>query len=153
MAELAADIERFLLHLRVERRLAARTLALYREALLRLQASALSSGVVLVAAQPQHIRSWAAQLRLRGLAPRSIAIALAAWRGLYRWWGEQGQVQANPVEGIRPPKAAKPLPKALSVQHAVALAEHRTEHSTAALAARDHAIAELLYGCACAWAN
>ncbi len=147
MAELAADIERFLLHLRVERRLTARTLALYREALLRLQASALSSGVVLVAAQPQHIRSWAAQLRLRGLAPRSIAIALAAWRGLYRWWGEQGQVQANPVEGIRPPKAAKPLPKALSVQHAVALAEHRTEHSTAALAARDHAIAELLYGC------
>ena len=131
----------------MERRLAARTVAMYGEALLRLQASAQAAGVALQAAQTHHIRSWVAQLRGRGLAPRSIAIALAAWRGLYRWWGRQGLVQANPVEGIRPPKAPKPLPKALSVQQAVALAEHRTEHSSPALAARDHAIAELLYGC------
>ena len=147
MTELAADIQQFLQHLSVERRLAARTVALYSEALLRLQASAQAVDVELQAAQTHHIRSWVAQLRGRGLAPRSIAIALAAWRGLYRWWGRQGLVQANPVEGIRPPKAPKPLPKALSVQQAVALAEHRTEHSHPALAARDHAIAELLYGC------
>ncbi len=147
MTELGADIQPFLQHLTVERRLAARTVAMYGEALLRLQASAHAAGVALLAAQTHHIRSWVAQLRGRGLAPRSIAIALAAWRGLYRWWGRQGLVQANPVEGIRPPKAPKPLPKALSVQQAVALAEHRTEHSSPSLAARDHAIAELLYGC------
>ena len=147
MTELAADIQQFLQHLSVERRLAARTVVLYSEALLRLQASAQAANVALLAAQTHHIRSWVAQLRGRGLAPRSIAIALAAWRGLYRWWGRQGLVQANPVEGIRPPKAPKPLPKALSVQQAMALAEHRTEGGPAALAARDHAIAELLYGC------
>ena len=155
MEALGADIQKFLQHLTVERRLAPRTVAMYSEALLRLQASAHAAGVALQAAQTHHIRSWVAQLRGRGLAPRSIAIALAAWRGLYRWWGRQGLVQAKPVEGIRPPKAPKPLPKALSVQQAVALAEyqpeHRSEHSTAhssaALAARDHAIAELLYGC------
>jgi integrase/recombinase XerC len=88
-----------------------------------------------------------AQLRTRGLAPRSIAIHLAAWRGLYRWWGRNGVVAVNPVEGLRAPKGPKPLPKALSVEQAVALAEHDTEHSTPALAARDHAIVELLYGC------
>ena len=147
MEALEPAIQQFLQHLTVERRLAARTVAMYSEALLRLQASAQAAGVALQAAQTHHIRSWVAQLRGRGLAPRSIAIALAAWRGLYRWWGRQGLVQANPVEGIRPPKAPKPLPKALSVQQAVALAEHRTEHSSPALAARDHAIAELLYGC------
>ncbi len=147
MAELAADIQRFLQHLTVERRLAARTVAMYTEALLRLQASAQAAGVELQAAQSHHVRSWTAQLRGRGLAPRSIAIALAAWRGLYRWWGQQGLVRANPVEGIRPPKAAKPLPKALSVQQAVALADHHSESTSPALAARDHAIAELLYGC------
>ena len=147
MAELGAEMQQFVQHLTVERRLAARTVAMYTEALLRLQASAQTAGVALRAAQTHHIRSWVAQLRGRGLAPRSIAIALAAWRGLYRWWGRQGLVQANPVEGIRPPKAPKPLPKALSVQQAVALAEHRTQHSSPALAARDHAIAELLYGC------
>jgi integrase/recombinase XerC len=92
-----------------------------------------------------------ARLRERGLGPRSIAIALAAWRGLYRWWGREGRVRVNPVEGIRAPKAPKPLPKALSVDHAVALAEHPAPSADTpqakALAARDHAIVELLYGC------
>ena len=100
---LLPEVEAFLQHLKVERRLAARTLAMYAEGLHRLQASAAAAGMALQAAQPHHIRSWVAQLRTRGLAPRSIAIALAAWRGLYRWWGRQGVVQANPVDGLRPP--------------------------------------------------
>ncbi|MCY7316167.1 MAG: tyrosine recombinase XerC [Rubrivivax sp.] len=144
---LDAELQRHLQHLRVEKRLAERTLAMTTAALLRLQAAAAVSGVPLQAAQPLHVRHWAAQLRLRGLAPRSIAIELSAWRGLYRWWGQQGLVRANPVDGIRAPKAAKPLPKALSVQQAVALAEHQRDDTAPALAARDHAIAELLYGC------
>jgi len=145
-AELSADLEAFLTHLRVERRLAERTLAMYREALLRLQAFAEAPKVELRRAQPHHVRGWVAQLRLKGLAPRSIAIALAAWRGLYRWWGRHGEVAVNPVEGLRPPKAAKPLPKALSVEQAVALAQHETQHTDPTLAARDRAISELLYG-------
>ena len=144
---LHADLQAFIGHLTVERRLAARTLALYTEALARLQAGAEAAGVELRQAQPHHVRGWVAQLRTRGLGPRSIAIALAAWRGLYRWWGCQALVAHNPVDGIRPPKAPKPLPKALSVEQAVALADHRTQRSTPALAARDHAIAEMLYGC------
>ena len=141
------ELQAFLTHLQVERRLAERTLAMYREALLRLQAYAQASKIELRAAQPHHVRGWVAQLRVKGLAPRSIAIALAAWRGLYRWWGRQGAVAVNPVDGIRPPKAAKPLPKALSVEQAVSLAKHATQHTDPALAARDHAITELLYGC------
>lgn len=144
---LSDDVQAFLQHLAVSRRLAARTVAMYGEALARLEAAATTSAVELRRAQPHHVRGWVAQLRTRGLAPRSIAIHLAAWRGLFRWWGQQGLVPANPVEGIRPPKAAKPLPKALSVQQAVALAEQHNEHTRPALAARDHAIAELLYGC------
>jgi integrase/recombinase XerC len=147
MAERDGELQRFLDHLAFERRLAARTLVLYGEALARLQASAAAAGVELQAAQPHHVRGWVGQLRGHGLAPRSIAIVLAAWRGLYRWWGVQGLVAANPVDGIRAPKPARPLPQALSVEQAVALAAHDTEHSSPALAARDHAIAELLYGC------
>ena len=146
-AELTAELQRFVQHLCVERRLADRTVAIYREALLRLEASARSAGVELQKAQLHHIRGWVGQLRTRGLAPRSIAIALAAWRGLYRWWGRNGVVAVNPVDGVRPPKGSKPLPKALSVDQAVSLAQHETRHSTPALAARDHAITELLYGC------
>ncbi len=140
------ELQRFLDHLAIQRRLSDRTVAIYGQALQRLQASAAAAGVPLLAAQPHHLRSWAAQLRGRGLAPRSIALALAAWRGLYRWWGRDGLVVLNPVDGLRPPKAAKPLPKALSVEQAVALAEQMPAGDRL-LAARDHAIVELLYGC------
>jgi integrase/recombinase XerC len=146
-AALPDELLRYLRHLEVERRLAARTLTLYREALQRLHAAALAAGVELEAVQTQHVRRWLAQAHQRGLAPRSLAIVLAAWRGLYRWWGEQHAVAANPVDGVRAPKAAKPLPKALSVDHAVALSEHVNQGGDAALAVRDHAIVELLYGC------
>ncbi|MDE2612999.1 MAG: tyrosine-type recombinase/integrase [Burkholderiales bacterium] len=143
---LAPQTERFITHLVVERRLAARTVTLYREALARLEAAAAAAGVALERAEPHHLRGWAAQLRNRGLAPRSIAIALAAWRGLYRWWGRQGRVAANPVDGLRAPKAAKLLPHALSVEQAVVLAEHTPARGDALLLARDRAIVELLYG-------
>ena len=146
-APLPDELLHYLRHLEVERRLAARTLTLYREALRRLHAAAADAGVELQAVQTQHVRRWLAQLHQRGLAPRSLAIVLAAWRGLYRWWGEQHAVASNPVDGVRAPKAAKPLPKALSVDHAVALADHVSAGGDAALAARDHAMVELLYGC------
>jgi integrase/recombinase XerC len=120
---------------------------MYAQALGWLQASAAAEGVALPQAQPHHLRGWTAALRHRGLGPRSIAIALAAWRGLYRWWGRQGVVAANPVQGLKAPKAPRPLPKALSVEQAVALAEQAPAARRPALAARDHAIVELLYGC------
>jgi integrase/recombinase XerC len=144
------ELQAFLQHLAVQRRLADRTVAMYGEALLRLERFAAAAGVPLDKAQVHHLRGFVVQLRAQGLASRSIAIALAAWRGLYRWWGLQGRVSANPVEGLRPPKAPKPLPKALSVQQAVALAAHPglggDGPQAAALASRDHAIGELLYG-------
>jgi integrase/recombinase XerC len=141
------ELQAFLTYLRVERRLAERTLAMYGEALSRLEASAAASAVALQQAGPQHVRQWVGQLRTRGLAPRSIAIALAAWRGLYTWWGRQGVLSANPVQGVRAPKATKPLPKALSVEQAVALADQPDTPGAPVLAARDRAICELLYGC------
>ncbi len=141
------DIRRHLEHLRVERRLAARTLAMYGEAFERLQAYAAAAAVPLRQVQTQHIRRWAAQLHAKGLAPGSIAIALSAWRGFYRWLGHAALVAVNPAAGVRAPRAGKPLPKALSVDQAVALAEHRGASGNALLDARDRCIVELLYGC------
>jgi len=144
---LPAEIERYIEHLVVERRLAARSVAMIRAALERLVRSAATHPVELHAVAPHHVRRWAAQLRDHRLGPRSIAIHLSAWRGLYRWWGRAGTVVVNPVDGIRAPKAPKPLPKALSVDQAVALANYQGEQGDASLRARDHAIVELLYGC------
>src|SRR5450755_1399101 len=142
-----ADVARHLDYLKVERRLAERTLVMYGEAFNRLQRLAAATSVALRGAETQHIRRWAAQLHGAGLSPRSIALLLSAWRGFYRWLGRDGLVAANPVDGVRAPRAARPLPKALAVDHAVALVEHRGEGGDASLAARDVAMLELLYGC------
>ena len=146
------DLRRHLVHLEVERRLAARTLTLYREAFVKLQGFAAAQQLPLRAVQVHHIRRWAATLHGQGLAPRSIALALSAWRGLYRWLGRDGLVAINPVEGVRAPKAPKPLPKALSVDLAMALADASAATDDAAaeapaIRARDQCIVELLYGC------
>jgi len=143
-----ADVARHLEYLQVERRVAARTLALYGEAFDRLERLAAKIALPLREAKTHHLRRFAAQLHAGGLSPRSIALALSAWRGLYRWLGRAGLVDSNPVDGVRAPRAAQPLPKALSVDHAVALVAHRGDaEGDARLAARDACIAELLYGC------
>jgi len=147
-AALDADLQRHLVHLESERRLAPRSLALYRDAFARLQGFAQAQPVALRATQVHHVRRWAAQLHSQGLGSRSIALVLSAWRGFFRWLGHEGVVALNPVDGVRAPKAAKPLPKALPVDQAVALAEPREDDDAdPALAARDQCIVELLYGC------
>ena len=137
---LAPELRRYIEHVRVERRLAPRSVQMIHDALLRLQQSADAAKVPLRDVQPLHVRRWAAQLRERPLSPRSIAIHLSAWRGLYRWWGRNGEVRVNPVEGVRAPKAPKPLPKALSVEQAVSLASFEATIGNPVLRARDHCI-------------
>ena len=147
-AVIDADIRKHLVHLQVERRLAPRTLALYAEAFARLQSFADEQKLPLREVQVHHVRRWAAALHGKGLAPRSIALVLSAWRGLYRWLGHDGLVALNPADGVRAPKAAQPLPKALSVDHAMALADAAPHPGIdPVLAARDQCIVELLYGC------
>jgi len=144
-------VREHLVHLAAERRLAPRTLALYDDALRRLLRYAGEAQVSIADASTQQVRSWASQLHAGGLAPRSVALILSAWRVFYRWLARDGRVSINPVAAVRSPKAPRPLPKALPVDWAVALAEHRgdpgAEGDRAVLAARDHCIVELLYGC------
>ena len=152
-----AAIQRYLEHLRVERRVSAHTLTAYGEALARLEKLAADAQRPLRALQGAHIQRFAAQLHGGGLGARSIALTLSGWRGFYRWWSLQSDaagLKNNPVDGVRAPRAPRPLPKALAVDEAVALATQETpvaddvaSPEAEALAARDHAIAEMLYGC------
>ena len=152
-------ITRYLTHVRVEKRLADRTVLLYTLDLRRLQAQATAAGLALTAVHNAHIRRWVVQMHAAGRSGRGIALILSGWRGFYVWLGREGLVQANPVQGVRAPKSAKPLPKALSVDEAVQLAayerppgtvgstNYRANLADQAREARDHCLTELLYGC------
>ncbi|HKB54968.1 MAG TPA: site-specific integrase, partial [Ramlibacter sp.] len=140
-------MERYLEHVRVEKRLAQRTVELYALDLRKLADFAAAAGVELVNVQHAHVRRWVAQMHSAGRSARGIALVLSGWRGLYTWLGRQGTIADNPVQGVRAPKAAKPLPKALGVDESVQLADHHDDVADPWLEARDAAIVELLYGC------
>src|SRR5688572_22379436 len=140
-------VERYLEHVRVEKRLAARTVELYALDLQKLTENAVKAGVELTRVQNTHVRRWVAQMHGAGRSGRGIALILSGWRGFYVWLGRQGLVESNPVQDVRAPKAPKPLPKALSVDDAVQLAEFSAAEADPWLETRDAAIVELLYGC------
>ena len=149
MADAAPDPEvaRYLDYVRVEKRLAARTLALYALDLDKLTAYAQQAGVPLLQLASAHIRRFVAQMHGGGRSGRGIALILSGWRGFFAWAARQGLVPHNPVQGVRAPRAPKPLPKALPVDDAVRLAAHEITGQDPWLEARDAAITELLYGC------
>jgi integrase/recombinase XerC len=125
--------------LKHQRRLAPATLANYAralEVLLRLHRQPVST------LQSAQVRRAVAILHGKGLSPRTLALLLSAWRGWFRWLVRHRGFQANPVLGIRAPKAARPLPKALSVEAAQQLLDNRADGLAGV---RDRAMFELLY--------
>ncbi len=127
--------------LRHQRRLSPATLRNYAHALdlllILLQENALDS------LEPAQVRRFVALLHAKGLAPRTLALTLSAWRGWFRWLGRHRGWKMNPVLGVRPPKAAKPLPKVLSVDSTSRLLAESAGEQPAQL--RDQAMFELLY--------
>ena len=94
-----------------------------------------------------HIRKFAAQLHSRGLNPSSIARKLSAWRGFFEWLAEQTTLASNPVEGVKAPKRAKPLPKAMAADDAIHLVASGNPLADAgsSMALCNQAMFELLY--------
>jgi integrase/recombinase XerC len=149
-------VQRYLDHVRFEKRLAERTLSLYQQHLRQLIDFAGDLSRDWPQIQPAHIRRWAAQwhagtgLAVAAHSGRSVALMLSAWRGFFDWLCREGLLSSNPVQAVRAPKSAKLLPKALRVDDAVQLAEFKAAELgplSRWLEARDAAMVELLYGC------
>lgn len=131
----------YLGYLATQRRAAVLTLESYRRDLERLHR--LADGRAPQTLCSHDIRRFVARMHGEGLGGRSIARALSAWRGLFRWFIRQrGEMGVNPAEGVRPPKSPQPLPKALSPDQAQALLDAEAGDG---LELRDHAMFELLY--------
>ena len=135
---LAADYLNALEH---QRRLSRATLRNYAHAIHALLA--FQEEKSLESLEPAQVRRYVAMLHAKGQSPRTLALTLSAWRGFYRWLARHRDFGANPVLGIRAPKAARPLPKALSVESAQQLLASSEENSL--LEKRDLAMFELLY--------
>jgi len=134
------SVERFLAELAHQRRASPHTLSAYRRDLETLLAAVGDADAS--ALQPFQLRRQVMQLHARGLAPRSLARMLSAWRSWYRWLARRGEIARNPCDGLRAPKQSKALPKALSVGQTMALLDAPAEN---VLETRDLAMFELFY--------
>lgn len=77
----ASALERYLAHLRNERRLSGHTVAAYARDGATL--GALAHGRDPASLTPHDIRRFIATLHSKGLAPRSLARVLSSWRGFF----------------------------------------------------------------------
>jgi integrase/recombinase XerC len=114
-------IDEYLAALITQRQLSQHTTSAYRRDLEELMqlAAGLPDRPVLASLSHFQIRKFAAAMHARDLHPRSIARKLSSWRGFYDWLADHAPLAANPVAGVKAPKSAKPLPKALSADAAV----------------------------------
>jgi integrase/recombinase XerC len=136
----AAVAREYLEALEHQRRLSPATLRNYARALDLL----LKETHSLESLEPSQVRRLIAMLHAKGASPRTLALTLSAWRGYFRWLARHRNLRANPVLGIRAPKAARPLPKALSVEAAQRLLDGELEEKSP-LILQDAAMFELLY--------
>ena len=95
-----------------------------------------------------EMRAWMAHERGRGVGARSLARALSAVKGFYRWLSDRDGFDATAVLAIRSPRYRRKLPRPVSPEAAgdlIGLAE--LQASEPWVGARDAAVVTLLYGC------
>jgi len=137
-------LQRYLDHLMVERGLAANTVEAYARDLGRLgRWLEEEGGSDLMKAAPATLSAYLRSLRRQGLAPRSVARALASARGFYAQMVAEGERGDDPSVNLLSPRLLQQLPKVLSETQVAALLA--VPDIATPLGLRDKAMVELLY--------
>ena len=150
-ARLVRAVRTYLDHLSVERGLAVNTLTSYRRDLRRYVEHLNAQDVAeLDQVTEATVSGFLVQLREGSadhpaLSATSAARTLVAVRGFHKFCLSDGLATQDPAAGVKPPPAAKRLPKALPLADVEAILEAAGADGTA-LSMRDRALLEVLYG-------
>ncbi|RLT22099.1 MAG: tyrosine recombinase [Candidatus Aquidulcis sp.] len=134
----------FIMHLRA-RALSAATQRSYRTAVERLVAWYDAEGIDWRTPSRADLRRYIALLSEDG-ERSTVQQRLAALGTFYRFWVRQGSVAKDPLHALARPKREKRLPDVLSQAQIEQLISQAGIGTSAALALRDTALIELLYG-------
>ena len=146
------SVESYIRQLAIERGLAKNTLLAYRrdlrnycDFLHRAQVDDFSQ------VSEQRVADYAQSLvQAGGLASSSVARMLAAVRGLHKFLLTENQIGQDVASAVKPPKASRRLPKAISVEDVERLLDAagpsaEATDSVSSIRIRDRALLELLY--------
>ena len=137
------SIRTYLDHLRAERGLAANSLAAYERDLARLAVFAKEERRTTQQLTQIDLSNFIISLGTVGLAPRSVARAVHAVRGYYRFLVRESRIDADPMENLKAPRAFRALPRYLTPAQVEALLEAPDLQSP--LGVRDRALLEVFY--------
>ena len=147
----SAAVRAYLDHLAAERGVAANTLSSYGRDLQRyLRFLDVRGRASMSAVDAGDVGAFLAHLREGDtehppLSAASAARAVIAVRGLHRFALRDGLVAVDVARDVRPPTPARRLPKAITVEEVEQLLD-AAGYAGTALAVRDRALLELLYG-------
>ena len=133
----------FITFIQVEKGLARHTLESYTRDLARLNAWAVKHGKNISELDRPDLRKWIASLSRDGLAPTSVARAVSAARGFYKFLMLDGHITHHPAEDLDTPQRFNYLPKFLTedeINKLFSAPDVSTEEGI-----RDRAILEIMY--------
>jgi len=136
-------VKEFLTYLQVEKGLARHSLESYRRDLARLQTWANKNGKEISGLARADLRKWIASLSRDGLAPTSIARAVSATRGFFKFLMLDGHIKSHPAEDLDTPQRFSYLPKFLTedeIDRLLAAPNISTPEGI-----RDRAVLEVMY--------
>jgi integrase/recombinase XerD len=138
-----SPLDAYITHLTVERRLARNSVDSYARDLNGLADFADQRGAAIEALTRTDLEGYVRDLMAEGRSPRSVARAVACYRGFFRFLVIDGRLTVNPADDLRPPRAWKVLPRYLAVEDVDRLIEQPNVSTPRGL--RDRALIELLY--------
>ena len=138
-----STVSTYLDYLRDVRRMSPNTLSSYARDLSALTTFAEQKGRGVDALTRQDLEAFVRRMMTSGLAPRSVARAIACLRGYYRFMLIEKRITADPAEDLRAPRAWPALPKYLDLAQVDKLLAQ--PDTTAPRGLRDKALIELLY--------
>src|SRR5215210_9105703 len=103
--------------------MSANTIESYARDLGTLAAFAGGRGTAVEALDRRQLDAFVRQLMASGLAPRSVARAVACVRGFYRFLAVERRHDRSPADDLRPPRAWPALPKSLALEQVDQLLE------------------------------
>jgi len=115
----------------------------YARDLVLLQQFAAGLGTPVERLNRQQLEELVRQLMSEGRSPRSVARAIACYRGFYRFLVIDNRIKTNPADQLRAPRSWKALPRHLSIEQVDRLLEEPDVNTPRGL--RDRALIELLY--------
>jgi integrase/recombinase XerD len=136
-------IGEFVDYLRVEKGLAANSIAAYARDLGKLAGWSRQRGRALESLGQEDLASWVQALRQGGLTPRSVSRAVAAARAFYRFLLLDRVIAADPTEHLESPRSFRPLPRFLNRREVERLLE--APDTASALGIRDRTMLEVMY--------